>query len=198
MALYAAETILYLLFLGMDIFGIGDTTPIKFLSILLLTLSVFDFREKTVSIAMIFTALADVFLLVLNRFYAAGILCFLVVQTCYAVRIRKAGDLPRHTAVYALPPVEALAGAYILLFAVNLIQAVRLAHRCPSRKWKLFAAGLALFFCCDLCVGIHNLPNLGGPALHRFAQFAMWGCYLPGQCLIRASAYPPLRKETVQ
>ena len=86
----------------------------------------------------------------------------------------------------------------ILLFAVNLMQAVRLAHRCPSRKWKLFAAGLALFFCCDLCVGIHNLPNLGGPALHRFAQFAMWGFYLPGQCLIRASAYPPPRKESVQ
>ena len=79
MILYAAETILYLTFLGMDIFGLGNTTPLKFLSILLLTLSVLDFREKTVTIALAFTAAADVFLLLLDRYYEAGILCFIAV-----------------------------------------------------------------------------------------------------------------------
>ena len=51
MKLIVTETILYLSFLGMDIFGIGNSTPIKFVSILILTLSVLDFRDKTVSAA---------------------------------------------------------------------------------------------------------------------------------------------------
>ena len=201
MKLIATETILYLTFLGMDIFGIGNTTPIKFVSILLLTLSVLDFREKTVSIALIFTAAADVFLLVLDRWYAAGVLCFIVVQILYAARLQKesgpsvlsfllpaAAGLLVYTS-YGFGLTEALAGAYIALFAVNLARACLLAKRSPERRWTLFAAGLALFFCCDLCVGLHNMPEMGGPALQRFANVAMWGFYLPGQVLIRTSAY---------
>ena len=201
MKLIATETILYLTFLGMDIFGIGNTTPIKFVSILLLTLSVLDFREKTVSVALIFTAAADVFLLVLDRWYAAGVLCFILVQILYAARLqRESGSsvlsflLPAAAGLlvytsYGFGLTEALAGAYIALFAVNLLRACLLAKRSPERRWILFAAGLALFFCCDLCVGLHNMPGTGGPALQRFASVAMWGFYLPGQVLIRTSAY---------
>lgn len=201
MKLIATETILYLTFLGMDIFGIGNTTPIKFVSILLLTLSVLDFREKTVSVALIFTAAADVFLLVLDRWYAAGVLCFILVQILYAARLqRESGSsvlsflLPAAAGLlvytsYGFGLTEALAGAYIALFAVNLLRACLLAKRSPERRWILFAAGLALFFCCDLCVGLHNMPGAGGPALQRFASVAMWGFYLPGQVLIRTSAY---------
>lgn len=201
MKLIATETILYLTFLGMDIFGIGNTTPIKFVSILLLTLSVLDFREKTVSVALIFTAIADLFLLVLDRWYAAGVLCFILVQILYAARLqRESGSsvlsflLPAAAGLlvytsYGFGLTEALAGAYIALFAVNLLRACLLAKRSPERRWILFAAGLALFFCCDLCVGLHNMPGTGGPALQRFASVAMWGFYLPGQVLIRTSAY---------
>lgn len=182
----------------MDICGIGNPTPIKFASILLLAVSVLDFREKTVSIALLFTAAADVFLLVLNRWYAAGILCFMAVQALYALRMKRPPaaafllTAAAGLAVYEVSgfgPVEGLAAAYIALFAVNLLRACLLAGRTRERKWILFAAGMALFFCCDLCVGVHNLPGLGTPALHRFADVAMWGFYLPGQCLIRASAY---------
>ena len=193
----------------MDIFGLGNTTPLKFLSILLLTLSVLDFREKTVTIALAFTAAADVFLLLLDRYYEAGILCFIAVQICYALRLQK--ETGGSFRPYLLSPLaglavcsirgfgltEALAAAYIALFAVNLVRAGILAGSRQERKWLLFAVGLALFFCCDLCVGLHNLPSLGSAGLHRFANVAMWGFYLPGQCLIRASAYPAVRKETV-
>lgn len=207
MKLIATETIIYLTFLGMDIFGIGNTTPIKFVSILILALSVLDFREKTVSFALILTAAADVFLLLLDRWYAAGILCFLAVQILYAVRLQRAGRgdgssvfrspallLPAAAGLivrtsYGFGLTEALAAAYITLFAVNLAKAVLLAKRTRERKWILFAAGLALFFCCDLCVGIHNMPGVFPPALARFASVAMWGFYLPGQVLIRTSAY---------
>ncbi|MBP5749202.1 MAG: hypothetical protein J6X24_00265 [Firmicutes bacterium] len=163
-----------------------------------MTLSVLDFREKTVSIALIFTLIADVFLLLLDRWYAAGILCFLIVQILYAERLQKppiasfllpaAAGLIVYTS-YGFGPTEALAAAYITLFAVNLARACIRAKRSGERKWLLFAAGLALFFCCDLCVGLHNMPGLGPAALHRFADVAMWGFYLPGQVLIRTSAY---------
>ena len=201
MKLIVTETILYLSFLGMDIFGIGNSTPIKFASILLLTLSVLDFREKTVSLALILTLTADVFLLVLDRWYAAGVFCFILVQIFYAARLQKesgssllsfllpaAAGLLVYTS-YGFGLTEALAAAYITLFAVNLVRACLLAKRTGNRKWILFAAGLALFFCCDLCVGLHNMPGTGGPALQRFAALAMWAFYLPGQVLIRTSAY---------
>ena len=203
MKLIAAETIIYLAYMGMDIFGVGNTIPIKFISILLLTLSVLDFREKTVSFALIFTLIADVFLLVLDRWYAAGIACFLVVQILYAARLKTENGSRARILTFLLPLAavlliytsygfgltEALAAAYITLFACNLAQAVRRAVQSRERRWILFAAGLALFFCCDLCVGLHNMPGAGGDALQRFANVAMWGFYLPGQVLIRTSAY---------
>ena len=209
MILYAAETIIYLAFMGMDICGIGQTTPLKYPAILLLCLSTLDFREKKVTLALCFTALADLFLLVLDRYYAAGIVCFLVVQLLYAARLQEGRSAEKPSVFsfalsFLLPAsaglivcsssgsglTEGLAAAYITLFAVNLVQACLLAGRTGQRRWVLFAWGLALFFCCDLCVGLHNMPGMGGPALQRFADVAMWGFYLPGQVLIRASAYP--------
>jgi hypothetical protein len=201
--LIAAETVLYLVFMGMDLFSVGNSTPVKFAAILLLALSALDLREKTVSLALILTMIADVFLLVLNRWYAAGIACFLGVQILYAARLKVkdgswtrilmfllpiAAGLAVYTS-YGFGLTEALAVAYITLFACNLVQAVGRAKRDPKRKWILFAAGLALFFCCDLCVGLHNMPGAGGEILQRFANVAMWGFYLPGQVLIRTSAY---------
>ena len=201
--LIAAETVLYLVFMGMDLFGIGNSTPVKFAAILLLALSALDFREKTVSFALILTAIADVFLLVLDKWYIAGVACFLLVQVLYAARLCvKDGSWARilmfllpiaagliiYTS-YGLGLTEALAAAYITLCACNLVQAVGRARRDPQRKWLLFAFGLALFFCCDLCVGLHNMPGAGGEALQRFAAVAMGGFYLPGQVLISTSAY---------
>lgn len=222
MRLIVTETILYLTFLGMDIFGLGNTTPIKFASILLLTLSVLDFHERKLSVAFLFTAFADFFLLVLDRYYAAGVLSFLVVQVCYALRLAEAntsGD-PKSTpsrlwlrfafpaaagiaaylfgASYGLGLVESLAVCYILLFTENLAASVRLASETKQRKWILFAIGLALFFCCDICVGIHNVPAVGGPAFRRFADIAMWGFYLPGQVLIRTSGYCSQPESTAE
>ena len=204
------ETILYLVFMGMDLAGVPGTEPVKFAAILLLALSALDFREPRVSAALLFTAAADVFLLLLDRYYAAGIACFLVVQILYASRLAGQRDDPSapspgvpdwlKAALSAAAGLlactswgwgltEGLAAAYIALFALNLLHACRLAAHAKQRRWTLFAIGLALFFCCDLCVGVHNMPGFGSPVLQRFANVAMWGFYLPGQVLIRQSAY---------
>lgn len=203
----AAEGALYALFLCLDVLRAGNTTPLKFAAILLAAL--IGLRagkgraDRVVSLALAVTALADVFLLVLNRWYAAGVALFLLVQLLYAVRLAwlAGGSAPGAVAVRGtlagaagaalgrFGRMTALPGAYIAVFALNLACGVRLAAQKRGRREILFALGLGLFFLCDLCVGAHNLPAALLPAwLPGFARVAMWGFYLPGQMLILASA----------
>jgi len=44
--------------------------------------------------------------------------------------------------------------------------------------------GLWLFLLCDVCVGVHNQPELFPEWLAAFAQVGMWLFYLPGQVLL--------------
>ena len=62
-------------------------------------------------------------------------------------------------------------------------------------RGRLFGAGLALFACCDLCVGLYNLAGAVPPAAYAFARVGMWLFYLPSQVLIVCSGFPE-RKET--
>ena len=54
----------------------------------------------------------------------------------------------------------------------------------------LFRLGLALFLCCDVCVGAFNAPGLFPVPVTAFARVGMWLFYLPGQVLIALSALP--------
>ena len=53
-----------------------------------------------------------------------------------------------------------------------------------SSTAAIYAAGLILYFCCDLCVGLNNLTP------SPITNIAMWAFYLPGQVLIASSANP--------
>ena len=64
---------------------------------------------------------------------------------------------------------------------MNLAPSVAAAAQLRTKRAVRFAVGLGLFFLCDLCVGLHNLPQ---NALSGFASLAMWAFYLPGQVLI--------------
>jgi TRAP-type C4-dicarboxylate transport system permease small subunit len=55
---------------------------------------------------------------------------------------------------------------------------------------RMFAWGLVLFLCCDLCVGVFNQSALFSDALYAAAKFGMWLFYLPGQVLIALSGLP--------
>ena len=190
------ECLLYLSFLGMDLTGFGETTALKYLSILLIAGMALPHlraaRPRAVAIALVFTALADLFLLVLDRWYAAGILLVWLVQLCYAYRLdgktglmfRGLAALAASALLYRSGSIPALAAGYIAMFFVNLLRAAAAARRSRRRSDRLLALGLALFFCCDLCVGYFHIGE--GP-LWEFARVAMWGFYLPGQVLILAS-----------
>lgn len=202
-----AEGVLYAAFLALDLFcpGSGWDVPLKYLSVWLCFLFVLtrgrgsDGRLMTAALAL--TLLADLFLLVLDRWYPAGVAAFCGVQALYLVRLarRRPAGLPLRLVLRgcaaaaalilvwhlgALDGLTALSLLYFSQLACNALESLSL----PSLPG--FAPGLILFLCCDVCVGLHNLaawlPGAGGP-LADFARVGMWLFYLPSQVLIALS-----------
>lgn len=203
-----AEAGLYIAFLWLDLFHPSSwwDIPLKYLSILLcFCFAAFTGRGRDgrlMKLALGFTLLADLFLLVLDRWYLAGVACFCVVQLLHLIRI--AGMRPKRlplrlalrgalaaaalvlaAALGALDPLTALSLFYFTQLAVNALESLTLGH-----AFRGFSVGLFLFLCCDLCVGLQNLsawfPAAGGP-LVDFARVGMWLFYLPSQVLIALS-----------
>lgn len=198
-----AEGILYLAFLRRDLFlnGAGTTLP-KFAGILLCFLfslvALFRGGSPLVAIALGFTVCADGFLLLLNAHYAMGLLFFCLVQGCYFLRIRARGGKPWLGARLLLflialaalallrlfTPLNCLALFYFTNFLCNVLSSFSCSPPGPS----LFSVGLALFLCCDVCVGLYQgflpLPTF----VAEFVRVGMWAFYLPGQVLIALSA----------
>lgn len=193
------ETALYLLFLALDAFSTGGD-GVKYLTIVVCLLTaVWSARHggsRLMAWAMAFTLAADTFLLLLDRWYGAGIVLFCVVQGLYLARIRRACG----RTLWALR-TGLVAAAWVLLnalgmgTALNLLAALYfvnfLVNACQSltlRSERLFAAGLWLFLLCDVCVGLRNQPSLL-PGLAGAAQAGMWLFYLPGQVLLVRGFY---------
>lgn len=137
--------------------------------------------ERRVALALVLTAAADLFLLVLGKYMELGVALFIAVQALYARHIGRdtratvclRGLLP--LAVWALlwrlnlcTPLNLLAGIYFPQLLCNTALA--------WRKDRLFALGLTLFVGCDICVGLWNIAGIAGAG--------MWAFYLPSQVLI--------------
>ena len=192
-AFLTVETLLFLSFLFLDLRTGVDTKWLKYASILLVALMSFQLNDKIVTSALCLTASADVFLLVLDRWYVVGLLLFYVVQLLYSLHLHSKKMLSMQTILLVFSGLlallyrrmEPLAVGYITVFLLNLFHAAFFAMRAKGRQTFLFAFGLLLFFCCDLCVGYYNI---GKGTLWDFSRIAMWGFYLPGQVLILLSA----------
>lgn len=198
----AAEGALYAAFLTLDALGIpGPGVWLKYIGILLcLTFSLLCARfggDGLVFPALALTALADVLLLLVDGLYPLGVLLFLGAQSVYLARLRLASGESRWFLRAALPlligavmvqlglatPLNLLAGLYFSQLLVNTL----LAWATPGQP--LFAAGLTLFICCDLCVAACN-TLAPGAGLYPFVRVGMWLFYLPSQTLIALSALP--------
>lgn len=201
-----AEAALYAGFLTLDLLcpGSGWDLPLKYGGILLCFLfSLLHVRTadgRLVCAALAFTLLADLFLLVLNTCYLAGVGSFCVVQLLYLLRLRRWGARPLWllrvglaaagcllaAALGTLEPLTALTLIYFSQLVCNAAAALTL-----GRTGRRFALGLLLFVGCDLCVGLHNLtaflPVEGVGPLFSFARVGMWLFYLPSQVLITLS-----------
>ncbi len=205
------EAGLYLAFMGMDLFaGSSNTTVLKYSGILLCllfsALCAHGGGDRMVPYAQLFTALADYFLLVIDREYLAGIFFFSIAQILYLIRLDRMGGriwLPVRI-VSALLAVLLLfwAGLYsplnlaaVLYFSLLLVNMV-LSWTIPSGTGRMFALGLSLFVLCDLCVGLFQL-SVGVPVrLRQFSGIGMWLFYLPSQVLISLSCLNAARPKT--
>ena len=199
------EAVLYAAFLALDLTGRGgDTIVLKYTGVLLCLafslLCALQGGDRLVPPVLALTALADLFLLVLNQWYALGIVLFLGVQSAYLIRLRLAAGqtwfpiraglpLLAGLVLYQLGQATALNLLAGLYFSQLLVNAV-LAWTLPGRRWRLFALGLTLFVGCDVCVGAFNSPGLAPAGAYQFAQVGMWLFYLPSQVLIALSALP--------
>ncbi len=191
------EAALYLAFTAMDIFASGGSAPLKFAGIALcFAFSLFlsaDGGERLVTAAVGLAMTADIFLLLLDAHYAVGMGLFFAVQILYFVRIYRAngrkGAWPARVYLFmgcfALfmyiggdrVPLALPAAAYFAFFLCNVMQA-------SGSENRLFFAGLCVFLCCDICVGLHNIPDRIPDWLHRAADIGMWTFYLPSQVML--------------
>ena len=202
------EGALYAAFLALDLAGLGGLSiwP-KYAGVLLCVVFACLWAarggDRLVPPALALTALADLFLLVLNRHYGVGVAIFLAVQTLYLIRLRRDGSdsapwlraglaLILALAVYGLGLLSPL-NLLVCLYFSQLLSNTCLAWTVKGRSQRLFALGLTLFVGCDVCVGLFNLSGLVPDALYHFARVGMWLFYLPSQVLIALSACP--RKE---
>ncbi|MDE7301142.1 MAG: hypothetical protein K2N47_03135, partial [Clostridia bacterium] len=154
------------------------------------------------ALALGFTVISDLFIFVINDFYEVGLATFIVAQSLYFCRLyigRKRWyiSLSVRVAVAAVAVGVALAklggglliaevGIYITMLVANLVDALILCRR--GWRFILFAIGLFLFVCCDICVGLFNFGkvlNVQIPlALYNFAKYGMWAFYVPSQVCI--------------
>ncbi len=188
--------LLYAWFMLLDLTARGNSVPVKFAAILLCLLAALGSLRtvdgRLTALALALTVGADWFLLVLDRHYLAGVLLFCAVQLVYLCRLAcLRGRLVRPLlAVRSLPlallplGADALSSAAAFYFTGLVCNAAEaFSLRRQSRRAAVFALGLALFICCDLCVGAWNIG-----LQNSFTRVAMWLFYLPSQVLIVLSA----------
>lgn len=190
------EGVIYISFLSLDLLGMtGQTLWLKYAGVLLCLAFSLWRKKRMIAAAQILTVCADLFLLILQHHLLTGVFLFLAVQTIYALYLVKSGCKPNlplrlcaAAAALTLPFLADLAtplNLFALLYFSQLICNTAIAWSRP--RLRLFALGLTLFACCDVCVGLFNSSALF-PSLYHAAYVGMWLFYLPSQVLIVLSS----------
>ncbi|MBO7319369.1 MAG: hypothetical protein J6V06_05040 [Clostridia bacterium] len=199
----AVEAVLFCIFVAMDVMNHSAENTVKYIAIALV--GIFGLKagknkdNVVVTVALLFTMLADIFLILVGNF-VAGVCVFICVQTCYTIRFSfmsgkpLVGELLKRllpglilgsAATYFLGVNVGIVVAYACSFAVNFVHGFELHILKPSPRHLRFAIGLFLFACCDACVGITNLrPGFLTEQMIRNAEVMTWIFYLPSQILI--------------
>lgn len=205
------EAVLYLWFLAIDIFTAYDSTAVKYVSVILCFLASMAYlaydkkidKRLLINAALLFTVIADLFLLVLNDYYTAGVAVFAAAQTVYAIYLHfdKYGII----ATVILRSVLIIGGALFayfwvgfswlallgIFYFVNLVVNVIESYAFIPKTGVALAVGLTLLMFCDICVGLNNFRAVTGVNLPRwvngFVAIAMWAFYLPSQVAIALS-----------
>lgn len=188
------QAILYVAFLILDITGrsIICSSTIKF-SIIILCFCYALFLGKgadksilfCMKIALLFTVISDLFLLIID-YYFYGVITFIIVQQLYGLRLILAKNLGEKNSIWqayslrfllqtaisvAICLVLSLVGVmlerlllvsvfYFVCITTNIISAIISAYKTPRVIGNIiFAVGMGLFLLCDINVGLFNLSG---------------------------------------
>jgi len=198
--------VLYVAFLSLDIFILTSRSnlslQLKYAAMVLcflLALSLYGQSSnkkdsKFVVIALIFTLIADIFLLFTNYDFA-GVFFFCLVQLTYLKRYNSRffafglALTPIALLVYFLTSISALfiiAGLYAALILSCFVSTFHTLL--PEFNRKCVRWGMVLFILCDIHVALFNrIPR--NIAYFQVAAVAMWLFYLPSQLLLALSAH---------
>ena len=185
--------------------------PLEYAGILLnLLYSFILFGNKIdtylVRLALLFTAISDLFLLVLSAHELVGVLVFSVVQLLYAYRLilnnqRKTSleILFRLASIFIFQIVLILINEEDLLTIITFFYFANLFSNVVISLYRfntnrMFALGLFLFMLCDIFVGLNN--SAGYLAISETSVFyqlihlpidLMWFFYYPAQVFLTLS-----------
>ena len=171
-----------------------------------------------VTVALVFTAISDLFILVLNTYYEVGISTFIVVQLIHLSRIYLINGKKPWISIGVRVGVVAvllavLGGLGMLNSAVVVLSAIYfpqlLINAIESgllikidKRYILLFVGLVLFTLCDICVGLDNAGELGlkiSTEFRHFVHYTIWTGYLPAQvCIVlseKKTEYRPFFKK---
>lgn len=212
--------VLFILFEAI-LFPLIQLTPVdvsiisSYLAIILVVLfALFVCKSKGaghfVRLGLIFTLIADYFLVICEDAQLQGVLFFIVVQLAYFIylfmreertAVRRANTIIRTSlslvlivAAFAVlgEDTDALAIASVIYYGnlvVNMIFAFIL-----GREERIFAIGLVLFAMCDLCIGLEVLfssyLNIDASSIFYGDHLNLpWVFYQPSQVMIALGLY---------
>lgn len=199
------ELILYITFLTLDFTKhYAITTPIKYTSIILCFIfslyCCYNNGNKLIPFALVFTILADYLLLVVNNYYIFGLISFFIAQMIYMVILINRTHQSLWILRIVLPIIIMMVLSFINMFdLINILSVIYFSQllintiiswmNCKHIRF-IFAIGLTLFVCCDICVGLFNITDMG--FIYEFTRIGMWLFYLPSQILIVLSGISSL------
>ncbi len=216
------QTVIYIVYNILSATQPADPIEVKYAGILLClavsAVMVYFNRDADAIIAvgaMLFTAISDLFILVLDDYFEIGLATFIVAHSLYLYRLYRGRAKKIWLTVAVRAAVAGLmiglccglftanimvieACIYLVLLVGNCIEALIMCNR--GLKNILFAIGLMLFLGCDICVGLKHGSMVGVNLSNRvydFVVYMIWVFYLPSQVLITTALIKkgPLFKE---
>ena len=208
-AFVAVEIIIYIVFNVLAAIHPDDPVYVKYAGVILCfvvsAVMIWLMRDRDAVIltcAFFFTVVSDMFLLVLDDLLEIGVGTFIIVQCVYLFRlyIHRLKKIWITLVVRAvlfvivISILAATAGVNLLIAEVS-IYVVMLVCNCADAfllskhgiKNILFAVGLVLLLCCDICIGLYQGGMIGIDLPYKTAQVIqslIWIFYMPSQVLI--------------
>lgn len=225
-AFVIVETVIYIVYNILSATRPADPIEIKYAGILLclaVSAVMIYFNRDADSViavaAMLFTAISDLFILVLDDYFEIGLATFITAHSIYMYRLYHGRAKKIWLTIVIRAAVAGVmiglccglftanllvveACIYLVLLVGNCIEALIMCNR--GLKNVLFAIGLMLFLGCDICVGLKHGSMIGVNLSHRvydFIVYMIWVFYLPSQVLITCALLkkgPCYRKLTVE